>query len=146
MLYFVPFNFLFNHFVIVSKPKINLNFCKLNAVTRNDSSSNIITFYAFYFGDYNTLIKDFDQKNRVVLHTKTDLNLHLVKRTSRAANFSNVSETQTSWINLVVVGLLLTKVFLKHNINIFIHIVFMQLFLSLLTLYWSEKRFATTVK
>ena len=91
-------------------------------------------------------MKDFDQKNCVVLHTKIDLNLHLVKRTSRAANFSNVSETETSWINLVVVGLLITKVFLKHNINIFIHIVFMQLFLSLLTLYWSKKRLATTVK
>ena len=39
------------------------------------------------------------------------------------------------------IGLLSTKVFLKRNINVFIHIVFLQLFLSLLTLYWSEKRF-----
>ena len=44
-------------------------------------------------------------------------------------------------MNLVVIGLFVVKVFLKHNINIFIHIFFIQLFLSLLTLYWSEKRF-----
>ena len=48
-----------------------------------------------YFGNYDTLRKDFDQKNGVVLHTKIDLNLHLVKRDSRAANFLNVSETET---------------------------------------------------
>ena len=45
-------------------------------------------------------------------------------------------------MNLVVIGLFVVKVFLKHNINIFIHIFFIQLFLSLLTLYWSEKRFS----
>ena len=41
-----------------------------------------------------------------------------------------------------MIGLFVVKVFLKHNINIFIHIFFIQLFLSLLTLYWSEKRFS----
>ena len=73
-----------------------------------------------YFGNYDTLRKDFDRKIRVVLHRKIDLNLHLVKRTSRAAKFFNVSETETYWINLAVIGLLIAKVFLKHNINIFI--------------------------
>ena len=33
---------------------------------------------------------------------------------SRAANFFNVSETETYWINLVVIGLLKANVFLKH--------------------------------
>ena len=87
MLYFEFFSFLCNHFVIVSKHKINLNFCKYNVITRIDSSFSIITFYAYYFGNYDTHRKDFDQKNRVVLHTKIDLNLHLVKRTFRAINF-----------------------------------------------------------
>ena len=77
-----------------------------------------------------------------MLHTKIDLNLHLVKRTSRAAKLFNVFETETYWINLVAIGLLMTKVFLKHNINFFIHIFFIQLLLSLLTLYWSEIRFS----
>ena len=95
MLCFVLLNFLCKHFVTVSKAKIKLIFHKYNTITRIDSSSNIITFHAYYFGNYVTLRNDFDQKTRVVLHTKIDLNLHLVKRTSRAANLSNVSETKT---------------------------------------------------
>ena len=142
ILYFVLVNFLCNHFVTVNEPKINLNFHKYNTLTRIDSSSNIITFYAYYFGNYNTLRKDFKHKNRIVLLTKIDLNLHLVKRTSRAANLFNVSETETYWINLVVIGLLISKVFLKLNINFFIYIFFIQLFLSLLRIYSSEIRFS----
>ena len=87
MLYLALFNFLCNHFVLVSERKINLNFYKYNAITRIDSSYNVIKLYAYYFGNYITLRKDFDQKNRVVLHTKIDRNLHLVKRTFRAVNF-----------------------------------------------------------
>ena len=64
-----------------------------------------------------------------------------MKMTSRAVNFFNVSKTEACWINLVVIGLHIAKVFLKHNISIFIHINFIQLFLSLLTIYWSKKRF-----
>ena len=140
MLYFELFKFLCSHFVLVSEPKINLNFYKHSEITRIDSSSNIIKFCACDFGNYVTPRKDFDQKNCVVLHTKIDLNLHLLKRTSRAVNHLNVSETENYWINLVI-GLLILKVFLKHNINIFIHMFFIQLVLSLLTLCWSEKRF-----
>ena len=92
MLYFALFNFLCNHFVLVSEPKINLNFYKYIAITRIDSSSNI-KFYAYYFSNYIIIKKYFDQKNRVVLNKKVDLNLHLVKRTSRAVNFLKVSET-----------------------------------------------------
>ena len=106
MLYFVLLNFLCNHFVTVSEPKIYLNLRKYYTVTRIDSSSNIITFYAYYLGNHVTFMKDFDQKIRVVLHTKIDLNLHLVKRTSRAANLFSVAETETYWINLIVIGLL----------------------------------------
>ena len=142
ILYFVLVNFLCNHFVTVNEPKINLNFHKYNTVTRIDSSSNIITFYAYYFGNYITLRKDFKHKNRVVLLTKIDLNLHLAKRTSRAANLFNVSETETYWINLVAIGLLISKVSLKLNINFFIYIFFIQLFLSLLRIYLSEIRFS----
>ena len=88
MLYFELLNFLCNHFITVSEHKITLNFHKYYAIARIDSSSNIITFYANYFGNHVTLRKDFAQKNCVALHTKIDLNLHLVKRTSRAANSS----------------------------------------------------------
>ena len=59
------------------------------------SSPSIIKFYVHYFGNYVTLRKDFGQKNCVVLHSKIDLNLHLVKRTSRAINLLNVSEKKT---------------------------------------------------
>ena len=64
-----------------------------------------------------------------------------MKSNSRTVNYLDVSATGTYCINLVVIGLLIVKAFLKHNIDIFIHIFFIQLFLSLLTLYWSEKRF-----
>ena len=141
ILYFALFNFLCSHFVLVSKRKIHLNFFKYDATTRIDSSDNI-KFYEYYYGNYDTLRKDFDLKNRVVLHTKIELNLHLVKRTYRAVNFLNVSETETYWINLIVIGLLIAKVFLKHNINIFVHIFFIQLFSSLSTIYWSVKNFS----
>ena len=146
MFCFVLFNFLCNHFVIVSELKINLNFHKYNTITRIGSSSNIITFYAYYFGNYVTLRKDFDQKNRVVLHTKIDINLHLVKRTSKAAKLFNVSETETYWINLVVIGLLIEKVLLKHNINFFVHIFFMMLFFSFLHYIGPKKILCTTKK
>ena len=65
MLYFGILSFLCNHFVTVSEQKINLNFRKYYTITRTDSSSNIITFYAYYFGNHVTLRKDFDQKNFV---------------------------------------------------------------------------------
>ena len=106
MLYFGILSFLCNHFVTVSEQKINLNFRKYYTITRTDSSSNIITFYAYYFGNHVTLRKDFDQKN------------------------------------FVEIGLLIANVFLKHNINFFIHIFFIQLILSLLTLHWSEISFS----
>ena len=83
-------------------------------------------FYAYYFGNYDTLRKDFDQKNNVVLHTKLDLNLHLMKKTSRTIKLLDKSGC---------IGLLKTKVFLKHNINVFIIIFFMQLFFPLFQLY-----------
>ena len=70
MLYFALFNFLCNHFVLVSEPKINLNFYKYNAITRIDSSSNINKIYAYYFSNYVTFRKDFDHKICVVLHKK----------------------------------------------------------------------------
>ena len=62
-----------------------------------------------------------------------------MKRTSRAVNVLNVSETETYWIYLVVMGLFVIKVSLKCNINMKF---FIRLFLSLLRLYWSEKRFS----
>ena len=83
-------------------------------------------FYVYYFGSYDTLRKGFDQKNNVALHTKLDLNLHLMKKTSRTVNLLD---------NQIVIGLLKTKVFLKHNINVFINIFFIQLVLPLFKLY-----------
>ena len=85
------------------------------------------------------ILKDFDQKNRAALHTKIDLNLHFVKRTFRTVNLLNVPEIETYSINIVVIGLLVTKVFLKCNFNVFIHIFFLQLFLSPFTLYWAKE-------
>ena len=126
MLCFVLFSFSCNHIVLVSEGKINLYFYKHNAVTRIDSSSNFMIFYVYYFGSYDTLRKGFDQKNNVALHTKLDLNLHLMKKTSRTVNLLD---------NQIVIGLLKTKVFLKHNINVFINIFFMQLVLPLFKLY-----------
>ena len=76
MFCFAPFSFSCNHFVLVSEGKINLYFYKHNAITRIDSSSNFMIFYAYYFGNYDTLRRDFD----VVLHTKLDMIYILRKR------------------------------------------------------------------
>ena len=54
MLCFVLLNLLCNHFVLVSKPKINLNFYKDNEITRIDSTYNFIKFYEYFFGNYDT--------------------------------------------------------------------------------------------
>ena len=68
MLYFALFNFLCNHFELVSEPKMDVNFCKYHAITRIDSSSNIIKFYAYDFANNVTLRKGFHQKNCLVLY------------------------------------------------------------------------------
>ena len=83
-------------FTLFTKPKINLNFYKYNAIIRIDSSYDFIKFYVYYFGNYDKLREDFDQKNHVTLHTKIDLNGNLVKRTFRTVNLLNVSEMETS--------------------------------------------------
>ena len=62
-----------------------------------------------------------------------------MERTSTTVNLLNVFEQETFWINIVVIVSLLIKDFLKRNINAFIHIFLVQLFLSRFTLYWSEK-------
>ena len=64
-----------------------------------------------------------------------------MERTSRTVNLLNVFEQETFWINIIVIVSLLIKDFLRRNINVFIHIFFVQLFLSRFTLYWSEKLF-----
>ena len=79
-----------SHFVLVSELNINSNFYKYSAITRIDSSYNFIKFYAYHIGNYDTLRRNFDQKNHVALHKKIDLNLHLVKRASRTINLLNV--------------------------------------------------------
>ena len=81
--------------MLASEPKVNLNIYKYNALSRIDGSYNFIKFYAYYFGNYNTLSKDFGQKNHATLYKKIDLNLHLMQRTFRTINFFNVSETKT---------------------------------------------------
>ena len=68
--------------------------------------SHIILAITLHLGRTST-------KKVVVLHTKTDVNLKLVKRASRIANFSNVTEMKTYWINIFVIGLIITKVFFK---------------------------------
>ena len=81
MLCFALFNFLYSYFVLVSEPKISLNLYKHNAITRIDGSCNSVKFHAYYFVNYDTVRKDFDQKSYFALHNKVDLNLHLVERT-----------------------------------------------------------------
>ena len=81
MLCFALFKFLYNYFILVSEPKISLNLYKHNAITRIDGSCNSVKFHAYYFVNYDTVRKDFDQKNYFALHNKVDLNLHLVERT-----------------------------------------------------------------
>ena len=68
MLYFALFNFFCNHFISVSEPNINLDFYKYNAITRTDSSSNIIKFSAYYFGNYVLLIYSLYSSFHHLLH------------------------------------------------------------------------------
>ena len=86
LLNFLCNHFVANHFVLVSEPNINSNFYKYNAITRIASSYNFIKFYEYHIGNYDT----FRRKIHVALHTKIDLNLHLMKRASRTINLLNV--------------------------------------------------------
>ena len=114
-----------------------INFIINSSINNTQDNSQYICGHRSSFFEISYQSANKRQKLHVI-----STSLHLVKRTSRAVNFLNVSEMKTYWINLVVISLLIAKVFLKHNINIFVHIFFIQLFLSLFTLYWSEKRFS----
>ena len=73
------FNCLRNHFVLVSESKINLNFYKYNAITRIDSSYSFIKVYGYYFGNYDTLRKNFGNRSPKQLTTKNDELKEIVK-------------------------------------------------------------------
>ena len=91
------------------------------------------------------ILKDIDHKNSAALQTKIDLNLYFVKRTSRTINLLNVPEMETFSINIVVVGLLVTKVFLKCNFNLFTYSFYSSFYHSLHYI-GPKKDLATTVK
>ena len=66
--------------------------------------SHIILAITLHLGRIST-------KKIIVLHTKIHVNLNLVKRASRTANFFNVTETKNYWINIFLLGLIIAKVF-----------------------------------
>ena len=125
MLYLVLLNFICNHFVTVNLKSIYIS---TNTI---QSLGLIVVLTLLHF-------------MHVILAISSHLGRTLTtKSTSCEKDFCGCkpSETETFWINLVAIGLLIVKVFLKHII-VFIHIFFIQLFLSLLTLYWSDIRFS----
>ena len=107
------FSFLFRNFTIADEPPLNLNFCNYSTITRIFSRTNYIDFYERYFSKHETL--------RIgTLHytKKKDLNL-------RSMEGSCTLCTDFHWIQVAVIGLLITKSFFKNPVNVVVYIFYM---------------------
>ena len=58
---------------------------------------------------------------------------------------SNTLCTDFHWIQVAVIGLLITKLFFKDSVNAVVYIFYMQLCFSLSTSFFSESEFSYTV-
>ena len=131
----LPFNLNFyNYSNIVDDPPFNLNFCNCSTITRTCSRSDYIDFYEKYFFKCETLRKDLENSH-ITLHSKEDLNL-------RSKEGSYTLCTDFDWIQVAVIGLLITKIFFKDSVNFVVYIFYMKLRFSLYTLFFSESEFS----
>ena len=129
VLFIIFFSFLFRHFTIIDEPPFNLNFYNYSTITGTFSRTDYIDCYEKYFFKHETLRKDLDNSH-ITLHSKKDINL-------RSIEGSYTLCTDFHWIQVAVIGLLITKVFFKGSVNV-VYIFYMQLCFSLSTLFFSE--------
>ena len=103
VIFIMFFSFLFRHFTIADEPTLNLNFYNYSAITRIFSGTDYIDFYEKYIFKRETLRKDLENSH-VTLHSKKDLNLQSLEGSYTLC-------TDFHWIQVAVIGLLITKIF-----------------------------------
>ena len=86
------------------------------------------------FFKHETLRKDLENSH-IILYSKKDLNL-------RSMEGSYTLCIDFHWIQVAVIGLLLTKIFFKGSIDFVVYIFYMQLCFSLSTLFFSKSEFS----
>ena len=131
--FIIFFSFLFRHFTIVDEPPLNLNCYNYGTITRIFSRTDYIDFYEKCFFKYETLRVDLENSH-ITLHSNEDLNI-------RSMEGSYTLCTDFHWIQVAMMGLLITKSFFKDPVNVVAYIFYMQLCFSLSTLFFSESEF-----
>ena len=91
--------------------------------TRIFSRIDYIEFYDKYFFKHEILRKDLE-------------NSHITP-----VERSYILCTDFHWIQVAVIGFLITNIFFKYTVDIAVHIFYMQLCVSLSTLFFSESEF-----
>ena len=86
------------------------------------------------FFKHETLRKDLENSH-IILYSKKDLNL-------RSMEGSYTLCIDFHWIQVAVIGLLLTKIFFKGSVDFVVYIFYMQLCFSLSTLFFSKSEFS----
>ena len=130
-----PFNLNFyNYSTIVDDPQFNLNFYNYSTITRTFRCTDYIDFMRKKFFKHETLRKDLENSH-IILYSKKDLNL-------RSMEGSYTLCIDFHWIQVAVIGLLLTKIFFKGSIDFVVYIFYMQLCFSLSTLFFSKSEFS----
>lgn len=106
---------LYNDFILLEEPKIDLEFHKQSTITRIFSSFDYIKLKEAYSCKCETLGSNFDHKNCVAPHTKIGLNLEVAKSTSYLPR-------KMHWINITVISFsLVKKLSYKCKINVIYH-------------------------
>ena len=94
----------------------------------------ILILWEKNFFKHETLRKDLENSH-IILYSKKDLNL-------RSMEGSYTLCIDFHWIQVAVIGLLLTKIFFKGSVDFVVYIFYMQLCFSLSTLFFSNSEFS----
>ena len=94
----------------------------------------ILILWEKKFFKHETLRKDLENSH-IILYSKKDLNL-------RSMEGSYTLCIDFHWIQVAVIGLLLTKIFFKGSVDFVVYIFYMQLCFSLSTLFFSKSEFS----
>ena len=94
----------------------------------------ILILWEKKFFKHETLRKDLENSH-IVLYSKKDLNL-------RSMEGSYTLCIDFHWIQVAVIGLLLTKIFFKGSVDFVVYIFYMQHCFSLSTLFFSKSEFS----
>ena len=127
--FIIFFSFLSRHFTSDDEPTLDLNFYNYSTITfynhstiaRVFSHTDYIDSYEKYFFKLEALRKDLENIH-ITLFSKKDL------------------KKDFCWIQAVVIGLLIIKIFFKDSFNVVVYIFCMQLCFSLsISFFWESK-------